>query len=159
VVMLRQRPLQTASSLHRPQVSISPENSLGDSMIVTFSLSFPESGKWRKCNYRQSDVQVGLGAIHPDSSGDGLVLSSSWPSGCLKCNIAKLAIGHAHAGRLAWPLENCEVIGSVYCFPVRQSDLIVTILFYGAIYNEFAMRGDSYTFRDFDSKAIPPQLA
>jgi hypothetical protein len=108
-------------------------------MIVTFSPSFPESGTWRKRNCRQSDVPVGLAAIHPDSSTDGLVLSSSWPNGCLKCDIAKLGIQHAHAARLAWPLENCEMIGSVYCFPVQQSDLIVTILFCGVIYNEFAM--------------------
>jgi hypothetical protein len=60
---------------------------------------------------------------------------------------------------LAWPLENCEMIGSVYCFPVQQSDLIVSILFRGAIYNEFAMRGDSCTFHDFDLKAIDSQLA
>jgi hypothetical protein len=100
-----------------------------------------------------------LAAIHPDSSGDGLVLSSSWLSGCLKCDIAKLGIGHAHAGDLVWPLENCEMIGSVYCSPVQQSDLIVTILLRGTIYNEFSMRGDLCTFRDFDSKAIHSQLA
>jgi hypothetical protein len=128
-------------------------------MIVTFSPSFPESGKWRERNCRQSDVQVGLATIHPDSSGDGLVLSSSWPNGCLKCDIAKFAIGHAHAGHLAWPLEKYEMIGSVYCFPVQQSDLIVSILFRGAIYNEFVMRGDSCTSPDFDSKAIHSQSA
>jgi hypothetical protein len=128
-------------------------------MIVTFSPSFPESGKWRKRNCIQSNIQVGLAAIHPGSSGDGLVLSLSWPSGCLKCDIAKLATGHAHAGGLAWPFEKYEVIGLVYCFPIQQSDLIMTILFRGAIYNEFAVRGDSYTFRDFDSKAIYSQLA
>jgi hypothetical protein len=77
----------------------------------------------------------------------------------LKYDIAKLAIGHAHAGRLASPLENCEMIGSVYCFPIQQSDLIVSILFHGAIYNDISMRGDSYTFRDLGSKAIHLQLA
>jgi hypothetical protein len=99
-----------------------------------------------------------LAAIHPDCSRDGLVLSLSWPGGCLKCDIAKLVIGHAHAWGLAWPLENCEIIGSAYSFPVQQSDLTVSILFRGTIYNEFAMRGDSCTFRDLDSKAIHSQL-
>jgi hypothetical protein len=128
-------------------------------MIVTFSPSFSESGKWRKRNCRQSDVQAGLAAIHPNSPGDGVVLLLFWPSGCLKCDIAKLAVGHAHAGGLARPLENCEMIGSVYCFPVQQSHLIVTIMFRAVIYNELTLRGDSCTPRDFDSKAIRLQLA
>jgi hypothetical protein len=51
------------------------------------------------------------------------------------------------------------MIGSVSCFPVQQSDLIVAILFRGAMYNALAMRGDSGTSRDFDSKAIHSQLA
>jgi hypothetical protein len=71
---------------------MSPEDRFGDSTIVAFSPSFPESWKWKKRNCRHSTVKVGLAGIHPDSSGDGLVLSLSWPSGCLKSGIAKLAI-------------------------------------------------------------------
>jgi hypothetical protein len=65
-------------------------------MIGRYSLSLPEYVKWKHPNCRHLDVWAHWTAIQPESSGDALVLQSSWPSGWLECDLAKLAIRDAN---------------------------------------------------------------